>query len=445
MISIRRRMLFILLTAFFVVWMVATAFTVFNTRQRIEVGLDGQLIQAANILYDRSSRALEAGYSVEETLQDTRRFFGRLDSFAYQIWNGQTLISQTKNAPEMRMINAPGYRDGILKGQPWRFYYRVDAMKGLDVIVGVEDDFSGDMARLVAFRQTWPLLAAMPFIGLLIVIGVSQGLRPLRDLASQITTRSPVQLAPIDAEKVPKEVKEIVTALNGLLACLDEAIEGERRFTANASHELRTPLAAIEVQSQAALKAKDPGGRAQALHQISESVDRATRLVAQLLTLARLDPDSAADLMKTGDLRRVVEDELAALADTALVKSLDIGLDASGPAHVQGDPEALSIMTRNLLDNAIRYTPRGGSVTAAIEADDSNIRFVINDSGPGIPASERDKVFDRFYRIVGSTSSGAGLGLSIVRRIAEFHQAQLSLSESSSGGLAITTIFPKKP
>ncbi len=442
-ISIRRRMLFILLSAFFVVWFLATMFTIIYMRERIEAGLDDQLIQAANILHDRSLFAMDSEHSVQDALQDTRRFFGRLDSVAYQVWDGQSLVIQTENAPATRMINGPGHRDGVLNGRPWRFYYRVDAVQGLDVIVGVEDDFSGDLARIIAFRQTWPLLAALPFIGLLIVIGVRQGLRPVRDLASQITARSPSQLSPIDSKHVPEEVKGIVNSLNGLLARLDDAIEGERRFTANASHELRTPLAAIEVQSQVALKSQDPEERAQALRQISDSVDRATRLVAQLLTLARLDPESAGDLMTTVDLRRVVEDELAALAESALAKGLEISLDTDGPALVKGDPDGLSIMIRNLLDNAIRYTPQGGAVTATIDKTETGIRLVVSDTGPGIPESEQSNVFDRFYRMVGSTSSGAGLGLSIVRRIGELHQSELSLSEQPGGGLAVTALFPR--
>ena len=343
------------------------------------------------------------------------------------------------------MSNGPGHRNGALNGSPWRFYYRVDAQRGLDVIVGIENDFAGSLSQTILRNRTYPMLLAMPVIGFLIILGVHQGLRPLRDLAAQITARSPSQLAPIDATQVPGEVKGIVTSLNGLLARLDEAIEGERRFTANASHELRTPLAAIEVQSQVALKAQDPEERAQALRQISQSVDRATRLVAQLLTLARVDPESAASLMKTVDLNRVVEDELAALAETAHKKQIDVSLETEGPAPVKGDPDGLSILIRNLLDNAIRYTPEGGTVVALIDKPDGGIRLVINDSGPGIPEEERGKVFDRFYRMVGSTSSGAGLGLSIVRRIAELHQAELDLSKSPAGGLSVSVLFPGTP
>ncbi len=442
MISIRRRMLFILLSVFSVVWMLATILTVINTRQRIQEAVDNQLIQAANYLFDRVSIAQENDRDIGEALRDTRRFFGRIESFAYQVWHDTSLLSYTANAPEYRMINGPGHRDGTLNDAPWRFYYRVDAQRGIDVIVGIENDFAGNLGQTILRNRTYPMLLAMPVIGFLIIVGVHQGLRPLRDLASQITARSPVQLSPITAEQVPDEVKGIVTALNGLLERLDEAIEGERRFTANASHELRTPLAAIEVQSQVALKSTDANERTQALQQISESVDRATRLVAQLLTLARLDPESAADLMKDIDLRRVVEDELAALANTALEKDLDISLEASGPALIRGNPDTLSILIRNLLDNAIRYTPLGGTVTVTIDSVDSGVRFVVSDSGPGIPEDERGKVFDRFYRMIGSTSSGAGLGLSIVRRIAELHRSELSLSKSDNGGLAVTTVFP---
>ena len=445
--SIRRRMIFILLGAFFMVWLAATGYTAYNVRNRIEEGLDDQLVTAANYLYVRTKQAVgddnpsEALASLRETASAA---FGRMQIIAYQVWDGDKLLAKSENTPDRRMSNRPLHRDGLLNGDRWRFYYRVDAVDGYDVIVGVQDGFSGDVARGIAFSTTWPMLLALPFIGVALFFGVRSGLKPLGELESQITRRSPAQMSAINVEHVPEEVQGIVRSLNGLLSRLDDALEGERRFTANASHELRTPLAAIDIQSRVAQRADSEEERTQALEQIGKSVDRATRLVSQLLTLARLDPETAAGLHHELDLRRVVEEEVANASEQALAKNIDIGLDAPISALISGDPDALSILVRNLLDNAIRYTPDGGEVTASIRSAGGHVFLSVADNGPGIPAEERDHIFDRFYRIAGSTSSGAGLGLSIVKRIAELHHGEIRLSDNPEGqGLLISLAFPE--
>ncbi len=443
--SIRRRMLVILLSAFFIVWMLATGYTILNARHRIAEGVDNQLIQAANYLWLRVKRANDNDEEIATAMRDMSRAFGRLESLQFQIWQGDEMLISSPGAPRHRMSTRPGFSDGLYRDAHWRLYYRVDADEGIDVIVAIEDDFSGDVAKMIALSTTWPILLALPFVGIAIFFGVNRGLAPLRQLEAQITERSPTQMAPIDAASVPTEVRGIVTSLNALLARLHDAIEAERRFTANASHELRTPLAAIAVQSDVALKAKDPEERDRAINQIKESVDRATRMVAQLLTLARLDPDRAADILKPTDLSRLVEEEMVEISSAALAKKIDISLEAPDHVMIMGDADALSIMVRNLLDNAIRYTPEGGSVNVAIHSQADQVVLTVTDTGPGIPEDQYEKVFDRFYRIVGSTSSGAGLGLSIVKRIAALHEARLSLSRNPDGtGLRVTVAFTKK-
>ena len=443
--SIGRRMILILLGAFFIVWVLATSFTVYNVRSTIEDSLDEQLESGANIIWERTVEAIKLEKDLGTSLESVRSVYRRFDSLAYQIWDGDTLLNKSDNAPDTRMsFERPGFRDGRMNDANWRFYYRVDDIDGLDVIVGVADNFSGRAAAIVAISTTWPILLALPFIGLAIFFGVRRGLRPLRELESQIIARSPTQMSPIDDESVPLEVKGIVRSLNSLLHRLEDAIEGERRFTSNASHELRTPLAAIEVQSQVALRSEDEAERKKALDQISRSVDRATRLVSQLLTMARLDPETAASLHHELDLRRIVEEEVANASQSALDKKIDIGMDAPESGLIMGDPDALSILARNLLDNAIRYTPEGGEVTAAIRNAGGHVFLSVVDNGPGIPAEERSKIFDRFYRIAGSKSSGAGLGLSIVQRIAELHHAEIRLSENPAGqGLVASVAFPQ--
>lgn len=442
--SLRRRMLVILLSAFFLVWMLATGYTILNARHRIAEGVDNQLVQAANYLWLRAKRSHDEDEDIADAMRDMMRGLGRLQSLQFQIWEGETQLMRSPDAPEHRMSSRPGLSSGQLHDAHWRIFYRVDAVEGLDVIVALEDDFSGDVAKIIAFNTTWPILLALPFVGIAIFFGVNKGLAPLRQLEAQITQRSPTQMAPIDASSVPSEVKGIVTSLNALLERLEQAIESERRFTANASHELRTPLAAIDMQAQVALKAKNEEERDRALHQIGSSVNRATRLISQLLTLARLDPEYTEDLLKPTNLKEIVQHELASIAGEVHEKGIEIELEAPDRVMIMGDADSLSIMVRNLMDNAVRYSSAGGKVTAVLHSDTDGTRLIVKDTGVGIPEGQRQKVFDRFYRMVGSASTGAGLGLSIVKRIVDVHEAQISLGErNNKKGLAVAIFFPK--
>ena len=442
--SVRRRMLVILLSAFFIVWMLATGYTILNARHRIAEGVDNQLVQVANYIWERATRALNKDENIVEAMRGLEGGLGRLPSLQYQIWKGESLLTRSADAPEHRMSARPGFFSGQLHDAYWRIFYHVDAAEGIDVIVAIEDDFSGDVAKAIAFSTTWPILLALPFVGIAIFFGVNKGLAPLRQLEAQITERSPTQMAPIDASSVPSEVRGIVTSLNALLERLEQAIESERRFTANASHELRTPLAAIDMQSRVALKAVEKEERNRALHQIGSSVNRASRLISQLLTLARLDPEHTEDLLKPTNLKEIVQHELASVAGEAHEKGIEVELESPESVMIMGDADSLSIMVRNLMDNAVRYSSSGGKVTATLNPDADGTHLVIKDTGEGIPEEQRQKVFDRFYRIVGSASTGAGLGLSIVKRIVDVHDAHISLEErSSQKGLAVKILFPK--
>ena len=241
----------------------------------------------------------------------------------------------------------------------------------------------------------------------------------------------------------PDEVRPLVGSLNRLLGRVEAALEQERRFTADAAHELRTPLAALKTQAQVAKGAGEAAGRQHALDQVIAGCDRAAHLVEQLLTLARLDPQRAGQRHAPVDLRELAVQVLAELAPLALAKNIEIGL-AEGPVgRVSGDALMLDVLLRNLVDNAIRYTPPGGEVSVAVERTGREIELSGTDDGPGIPAEERDKVGQRFYRILGSGESGSGLGLSIVLRIAELHGASVTLGEGRGGrGLRVGVRFP---
>ena len=244
---------------------------------------------------------------------------------------------------------------------------------------------------------------------------------------------------------VPNEAKPMVTALNHLFSRLRIAFENISRFTADAAHELRTPLAGLKVNTQVALNATDDAVRNEALKIVLSSVDNTTVLVEQLLMLSRLDPEEGLEKNEHTDLHKICEEIIADMATDAIRKKIEIGLDAINPAMVMGRHAMLIILLRNLIQNAIRYTPSQGIVDVTLKQEKDQICLTVADSGPGIPENKREDVFRRFYRAHGSDTPGTGLGLSIVQRIVEIHQAKLTLSTSPHGGLQVNVWFKSAP
>ena len=240
----------------------------------------------------------------------------------------------------------------------------------------------------------------------------------------------------------------MVDALNTLLDRVHVAYDNIRLFTANAAHELRTPLAALKVHSQVALRAENCDERLSAMRRVERGVDRATSLVEQLLTLTRLEPEAAASEKKDVKLHALAEELIAELAPAAIKKDIEVSLNDTDCCVVSGNPAMLGILIRNLVENAIRYTPIAGNVDVSLDSVDSTVRLRVADSGPGIPKMEREKVFARFYRSSEhegeNKENGTGLGLAIVERICELHQARIELGESSYHGLQVDVFFSTK-
>jgi two-component system sensor histidine kinase QseC len=337
-----------------------------------------------------------------------------------------------------------GYSAMIINGQSWRVFTRWD--KNHEFMIQVAEPLAGreSLARHITLKMLLPTLIALPVLALLIWFGVGAGLQPLQQLIQEVKQRTASRLEPVAMAGVPKEVAPLVKALNDLFSRLAEAFEGERRFTADAAHELRTPLAALKIQAQVALRSTDEAERHIALENLLRGVDRATRLVEQLLNLARVDPETAAADYKQVDLRSLSATVLSDLEPLAHAKQIEISLEQGAACHVLGDDAQLALLLRNLLDNAIRYTPVGGRVSVSVR-NNAGITLEVRDTGPGIPESERAHVLQRFYRIAGSGEDGIGLGLAIVRRIAELHGARLELNHNDAGqGLLVSVIWPDR-
>jgi two-component system OmpR family sensor kinase len=240
--------------------------------------------------------------------------------------------------------------------------------------------------------------------------------------------------------EAPAEVQPLVRSLNQLFARLGDAFDTQRRFAADAAHELRTPLTALTLQIQLARRAETPEEHAVALDRLEQGVKRATRLVQQLLTMARLDPDAARPAT-TFDLAAVaaavVEDKKSLAEQQGVALSL-----TSQPATMSGQEDALQILLTNLVDNALRYTPAAGSVRVSVGRDGDRAHLEVADTGPGISEEERERVFDRFYRGQNAPAGGSGLGLAIVRQIVALHAGSIELDKSASGGLRVSARFP---
>jgi two-component system OmpR family sensor kinase len=306
-------------------------------------------------------------------------------------------------------------------------------------------------AARLAFRTLLPFGLLMPVLALLIGWIVNRTLTPLNELAARLRGREPTATEPIAVAGVPNEVTPLVDALNDLLARLSTALEHERAFIADAAHELRTPLTALRLQLDALSGAAESPDRQRALARLDAGVNRATRLVEQLLALARQERREAPSIerVELSEVARDVVEQLLPLADR---KQIDLGVDAQAGQMVDGDRQALTVLLRNLVDNALRYTPEGGRVDIRIHHDDAQaagsmatptVVLEVTDTGPGIPVEERDRVFDRFYRVAGTSTPGSGIGLALVKVIAARHGATIDLgSGPNARGLTIRVRFP---
>jgi two-component system, OmpR family, sensor kinase len=293
----------------------------------------------------------------------------------------------------------------------------------------------------LALKTLRPFALLLPILGFFIWVAVGRALQPLQRLTTLVKARRVEALDPLPNERLPEEVGPLVDALNDLLVRLGVARDRERAFMADAAHELRTPLTALHLQMGTLVRAANEAERNEAMEQLSAGVQRAIRLVEQMLSLARQEPRAERDRVSVplADIVREVVAELVPLADA---KQIDLGISNSQSAAVLGDPDALRTLIRNLVDNAVRYTPVGGRVDVSVDNTGQPVLKVI-DNGPGIPLEERSRVLDRFYRRPGSTPPGSGLGMAIVKAIADTHGATLLLDGGPDGtGLAVSVRFP---
>lgn len=336
----------------------------------------------------------------------------------------------------------PGYDTVNWQNQAWRVV-NLKTDKGLIQVAQALQE-RRETANEITLHVLTPLLIVLPALTLWLGWAIGRGLAPLAQVADAVAHRNPHSLDPIPDKGLPAEVSILVGALNGLLNQLNQALSAQRQFTADAAHELRSPLTALSLQAQLAERATEPDRRAQALQTLRQGIDRASHLVQQLLTLARLDPEAGDSPLMPLFLDDLARDVVANFAPLAANRHIDLGLSRADHVRVTGAEEALRILLGNLIDNAIRYSPADARIDVSVTGQATAIRLEVNDTGPGIALDERARVFDRFYRVLNSAESGSGLGLSIVRRIAEQHQADIRLADGDGGiGLKVIVTFPE--
>ncbi|KTT04013.1 ATPase, partial [Pseudomonas oryzihabitans] len=336
----------------------------------------------------------------------------------------------------------PGFSSLVANGQRWRVLRLISGEGKIWIYENLADRRGA--TNLLLLGSLFPLGLALPVLAALIWFGVTRGLAPLRQLASQVKQRSAQRLEPLPLTRVPQEAAVLVAEINALLQRLDGALEAERRLTSDAAHEIRTPLASLLTHTQVALRSSDPQAHARGLVQVRRSAERISQLMEQILLLARLDSGALQEQFVTVHLGGLAADTLSELAPLAIDKNIDLVLEDQD-VQLSGIPTWLGVLLTNLVGNAIRYTPSGGQVLVRVAAGaPGRVRMDICDSGPGVSAEERERIFTRFYRSESAgQNTGSGLGLPIVKRIVEIHGGSLYLGEGLQGrGLGVHIELP---
>ena len=360
-----------------------------------------------------------------------------------QIWRADGVMLY--RSPQGRLLppqTVIGFSDTVAGGEPYRIY----ALRTATQVVQVaqQTEARGRMAGQLALRAVLPVALLAPVLMLIVWWVVGRAIGPIERVRRQVAARRPDDLAPLPTAGLPAEVRPLVGEMNGLLTRLSAAWDALTHFTADAAHELRSPLAALRLQAQSLQRAPDDATRAIASERLLAGIDRATRLVEQLLALARQEGAGEGAELVSLDLTALARNALADAEPEAARHAIALTLDAP-TAHVvlRADEAALAVLLRNLLGNALRHTSPGGQVRVGVREEASVIDLTVEDSGPGIAPDERARVLDRFYRVPGTPGHGSGLGLAIVRAIAERHGAALTLDASPTlGGLRVMLRWP---
>jgi two-component system sensor histidine kinase TctE len=442
-----------------VLWSVSTAVDYDIAKRFVNLAYDRALLEAAldigrqiRVINDRIYLDLpEVALQMLQTRESGRLYYlvtGPADEF---ISGEPDLPRASADTPESK-ADRVRYYDEEFRGRDIRAVaLRAPVEPGtgrgaVQIHVAERVTARDEFAHQIILRMVLPQAILILLAGLAVWYAVGRGLAPLSTLRREIETRSHRDLSALSEEKAPQEVRPLIHAMNDLLARVGIAIAAQQRFIADAAHQLRTPIAGLKTQTELALRESHPDKVHETLRQLQTATEQSARLINQLLSLARAEPgaklEHAAGRL---DLARLARDTTTEWVPRALARGIDLGYDgAEEAAWIEGDPFLVRDMLGNLLDNAIRYTQRGGQVTVQVTRDADRVALTVDDNGPGIPEQERERVFERFYRVLGTGTEGCGLGLAIVREIAASHHAEVTLGAGAGGrGTAVRITFPR--
>lgn len=442
--SLQGRLILLVLTVVLGVWFAAAAMIWSDASHELDELLDGHLAQAAALLVVQQAREV----SEDDQHVDMPTLHRYAPRVAFQVFHEGSLVLHSANAPAEPMAERgkhfkSGFATARINGKTWRVFAAYGAERDVQVYVGEQVSSRTSILWAVLRSTLWPMAVALPLLALAVWWAVYRGVAPLRRLGRAVATRQPQALDPVVVDGATSEMRPMVDALNNLFERIGALLESERRFTADAAHELRTPIAAIRTQAQVALGETDDALRRHALQRTLEGCDRAARLVEQLLTLSRMEAE-AAPPMTNVDLRALARRVVAELAPKALCKNQTLEFEAAEPCVVTGNETLLAVLLRNLIDNAIRYSPPTARVKVGVRKQSGRVALSVEDSGPGLSGEDRRRLGERFFRVLGSGESGSGLGWSIVKRIAAAHCFELQVERSATmGGLAVYVNAPE--
>ncbi|WP_036565403.1 ATP-binding protein [Oceanospirillum beijerinckii] len=461
--SIRRRTLLLVLSLLTSISLMIGIIGFIEASHEIEELFDARLAQQARILQSLSLGLERMELEDEKRLALQNTFEQALvveasgghkyeSKIAYQVWEDNTLIFRSQSAPQEPLSDRMGYASQTLGDYDWRTFslssiysHSVPELRSntIRIIVAEREDVRGEMVDKIVTQTLLPDLIGLPILSLLLWWAVGWGLKPLQQLANLISKRAPTHLEAINLEPLPTELAPVQKALNRLLFEIETMIAREQRLIADAAHELRTPLAVLKIHAQNAQQTLDQNDREVALEQLTLGVDRSTRIVSQLLTLARLDPQGQDNTLQDINLAQESRSLLAQLMPLAWEKEMEVSLDIDEALdwRTQMETGCLEIILQNLISNAVKFAPAGTEIEVKWSQNEHEFVLQVRDHGCGVSDKDKQRLTERFFRE--GKASGAGLGLAIVKRILERHEGSITPRDTPNGGLTIQLSFPK--
>jgi len=443
--TLQRRLLLLLLAGAPLIWALSVGFALWRARAEINELFDTQQLRLAQQVAAVLPSAQFSGAPARLPAVPPGSGNAELDDLSVAVWNdrGELLLADREGAALPYDGAREGFVDLTLGGAPWRVVYlRADGP--WRVAVGQALEERSELLRDLLLSQLLPWVLMLPVLLAAMAVAVRRGLRPVREIAREVGNRRADALSPLAIAAAPAEVQPLLNAMNDLFARIGRALEHERRLTADAAHELRTPLAALRAQWDAARLASTDAERRRADQQVGAGIDRLSRLVSQLLALAGVESRGEPVFTEPVDWPRVVEQALSdclPLLDETGSEATVVWPDGEAPLPLAGDEVLLATLLRNLVENALRYSPRGSLVALRFTAE----ALRVEDSGPGLDDTQLARLGDRFFRVAGQSQAGSGLGISIVRRVAELHGLVVDFANRDDGPGLRVTISRREP